>query len=76
MVCEDDGDDDNSDDDDDSIGLELTALFMMMMMMMMELMMMLVEWEQYLLRTALLDRSRNCFLQRLLQWCLHSSAAT
>ena len=69
MVCEDDGDDDNSDDDDDSIGLELTALFMMMMMMM-------VEWEQYLLRTALLDRSRNCFLQRLLQWCPHSSAAT
>ena len=69
MVCEDDGDDDNSDDDDDSIGLELMTMTAVLMMM-------LVEWEQYLLRTTLLDRSRNCFLQRLLQWCLHSSAAT
>ena len=69
MVCDDDGDDDNSDDDDDSIGLELMTMTAVLMMM-------VVEWEQYLLRTALLDRSRNCFLQRLLQWCLHSSAAT
>ena len=67
MVCEDDGDDDNS--DDDSIGLEVMTMTAVLMMMM-------VELEQYLLRTALLDRSRNCFLQRLLQWCLHSSAAT
>ena len=75
MVCDDDGDDDNSDEYD--IGLELmTMTAVLMVMMMLELMMMLVEWEQYLLRTALLDRSRNCFLQRMLQWCLHSSAAT